>query len=367
VDHRCWVAVLASLTLPTSSAAQVQSAGYPSPAEYAERAEWAERAPLFQSDAPLPITLRTDIAWLRDERNDSVDVEGTMVFVDLNGAATTKTVDVRARGAFRRDRRNCNFPPLRLDFPTSEMAGTVFEGQDRLKLVTPCQDGRDDYQRYIYDEYLAYRVLNLLTPYSYRVRLVEVTYEDVGGRYDRTKVGFLIESDEQMAQRNQATFEEAHTMHPRDADGTQSVVVALFNYMIGNSDWDPVTFHNVRLIRSEDGRYLTVPYDFDFSGVVRARYAVPSPAIMERYGIRSVRQRVYRGFCRPELQYEPLASLFGSRRADVEALYRGFDRYGSPSDAEEALDYYEDFWKVFESADEFRDRILDECRDIGLS
>jgi hypothetical protein len=327
----------------------------------------AERAPLFQSDVPLRVTLRTDIEWLRDERNDSVDVGGTMTFVDLDGSMNTRPVDVRARGEFRRDRRNCNFPPLRLDFPTGEMAGTVFEGQNRLKLVTPCQDNRDDYQRYIYDEYLAYRVLNLLTPYSLRVRLVEITYEGVAGDYDRTKIGFLIESDEQMAARNRATFEEAHTMHPRNADGMQAVIAALFNYMIGNLDWDPVTFHNVRLIRTEDARYVTVPYDFDFSGVVRARYAVPSQAIMERYGIRSVRQRVYRGFCRPELRYEPLATLFNSRRADIEALYRSFPLYESQDEATEALDYYEDFWRAMNDPDEFRDEVLDECRDIGLS
>jgi hypothetical protein len=170
-----------------------------------------------------------------------------------------------------------------------------------------------------------------------------------------------------MAARNRATFEEAHTMHPRNADGAQSALAALFNYMIGNLDWNPVTFHNVRLIRTEDGRYVTVPYDFDFSGVVRARYAVPSPAIMERYGIRSVRQRVYRGFCRTELEYEPLASLFASRRADIERLYRDFDLYESPDDARNALDYFEDFWKVIEDPARFQGAIVDSCRDVGLN
>ena len=138
-----------------------------------------------------------------------------------------------------------------------------------------CQDSRDDYQRYIYDEYLAYRVSNLLTPYSYRVRLVEVTYEDVSGEYETpTKHGFLIEADEKMAERNRGVFLEAPQMHPMMADGNQSVLVGMFNYMIANLDWSAVFFHNAVVIRLEDGRHLTVPYDFDFAGVINARYAV---------------------------------------------------------------------------------------------
>ena len=137
-------AVLA-VVLPTAAVAQL-----PTPEEYAQRAEESENAPLFQSFEPLKITLRTDIEWLLDERNDSVEVAGTATFIDLDGSEVVKPVDVRTRGLFRMNKRNCNFPPLRLDFPQSEMEGTVFEGQNRLKLVTPCDAGRDNYQTYIY-------------------------------------------------------------------------------------------------------------------------------------------------------------------------------------------------------------------------
>ena len=310
------------------------------------------------------IKLRTDIEWLRDERNDSVEVEGTATFIDLDGSEATKPVDVRGRGLFRLQKENCNFPPLRLDFPRSQMEGTVFEGQNRLKLVTPCHDSRDDYRRYIYDEYLAYRVYNLLTPYSYRVRLVEITYEDIEDDYEtRTKIGFLIEADERMAERNRATYLEAPSLHPRTADGAQSVLVAMFNYMIGFLDWSPVYFHNVRLIRTEDGRYITVPYDFDFAGVVNARYATAPPEITERYGFRRVTRRLYRGFCRPELQYEPGAALFSGQRQEIADLYRGFELH-EEDDVEDALEYYEDFWEVIDNPEEFEDEILDECREM---
>ena len=342
-----------------------QVSGYPTPEEYAASAADAERAPLFRSDEPLKITLRTDIDWLRDERNDSVEVEGTVTFIGADGSEVIKPVDVRARGNFRRDKKNCNFPPLRLDFPKKQMEGTVFEGQDKLKLVTPCHDGRDDYQRYIYDEYLAYRVHRILTPFSFRVRLVEITYVDIADDYDsRTKIGFLIEDEEQMAARNHATIVDTPLMAPSAADGEQSVIGAMFNYMIGNLDWDSARFHNVKLIRTEDGRHVTVPYDFDFTGVVNARYASVNPQLTELYGISRVRQRRYRGFCRAELQYEPVAALFSGKRQEIEDLYRGFELH-EEGDVDDALDYYKNFWKVIDDADEFEDEILRDCRDMG--
>lgn len=347
--------------------ASAQNAGYPAPEVYAEMALASENAPLFGSEAPLKLTLRTRIDWLRRERNDSVEVEGTATFVDLDGTETVRPVDVRARGNFRRDPRYCNFPPLRLDFPKSQMDGTAFEGENRLKLVTPCQDDRDEYQDYIFDEYLAYRVAALLTPVSFRVRLVEITYEDVDGRYDtRTKMGFLIESDERMAARNRATIVETPTVPPRSVDGDQAVLTAMFSYMIGNLDWSPVRLHNVVLIRTEEGRYLTVPYDFDFAGVVYPRYArgprgVPV-GMSDR--VRSVRDRLYRGFCRPQLSYEAVAEIFQSKRPQIEELYRNFDLYVDGDAGEDALDFYEEFWEVVDDPGKFEDRILDECREL---
>ena len=350
--------VTAALSIPHALLGQV--AGFPTPEEYAARALAAERAALFQSSDPLPITLRTDIEWLVDERDDSLEVEGTVAFTSPVGVRVTLPVQVRARGEFRRDKRNCNFPPLRLDFPRDETSGTDFEGENQLKLVTPCHDDRDDYQRYVYDEYLAYRVLNTLTPYSFRVRLVEITYEDIEGDYEtRTKIGFLIESDERMAERNRATYVEAEGMRPRYADGDHAVVIDLFNYMIGNLDWSTEIFHNAVLIRTEDARYLPIPYDFDFSGVVNARYATEPVELADQ--VRSVRERLYRGFCRPELQFETVAPLFLSRRQAIEELYRTFALYSDPEEREEALEYYGDFWRIVSDRADFEDEILDDC------
>jgi hypothetical protein len=247
-------------------------------------------------------------------------------------------------------------------FPDHEV-GTVFEGQDKLKLVTPCNDGNDNYQNYVFDEFMAYRVLNALTPYSFRVRLVEITYEDVNDEYDtRTKYGFLIEDEEVMAERSRATFQDIAQFHPSSTSGDYSVLVAMFNYMIANTDWSPVYFHNVKLIRSEDARFLTVPYDFDMTGTVNPRYAI----VDESLPIRSIRRRLFRGFCRDELTHDAAVQRFRETRDEVTALFNDFAALGfeqfDEDDAEDALDYFEDFYKVVDDPDEFEDEILDDCR-----
>lgn len=366
MDRRCPpFALLVLLLAPLGLSAQEFT--FPTPEEYAERAEAAENAPLFQSHEPIRMTLRTDIEWLRDERNDSIEVEGTLTFIDMDGSEVVKPVDTRTRGNFRRNKRNCNFPPLRLDFPTSQMEGTVFEGQDKLKLVTPCNDGSDNYQNYVFDEYLAYRIFNELAPESFRVRLVEITYVDIEDDYDtRTKFGFLIEDEDRMAERARATHQDVTQFAPQRAYAEYSVLVAMFNYMIANVDWSPVFFHNVKLIRTEDARFLTVPYDFDFSGLVNARYATVAPALQNK--IRRVTQRLYRGFCRAELNHATATAPFASKRADIEAMIndfaaQGYERFDE-DDAEDMLDFFEDFWKVVDDPEEFEDEIIDECRDM---
>lgn len=360
------VALILSLVgVPTVASAQEFE--LPTPEEYEARMRAAERAPLFQSHEAVRMTLRTDIEWLRDERNDSVEVEGTLTFVDLNGSEVTKPVDTRTRGNFRRNKSNCNFPPLRLDFPTGQMEGTLFEGQDKLKLVTPCNHGSDDHQNYVFDEYLAYRLLNVLTPYSFRVRLVEITYEDTEGDYDtRTKFGFLIEDEDALAERSRGTLQEVTQFHPMRSEGDYSTLVAMFNYMIANTDWSPVYFHNVKLVRTEDARFLTVPYDFDFSGIVNARYATVDPSLQNR--IRRVTSRLFRGFCRPELEYERATAIYKEKRAEMEAVVREFAQRGyeqfDEDDAKKVIEFLEDFYEVVDDPKRFKDRITDDCRDL---
>jgi len=353
--------LLLVLTLGTPAAAQEVSELLETKAaeEYVAAAREAENSPLFASDEPLVIRLRTNIEWIRNTRSDSIEVDGTLWFPGDDGSVLETRVEVRARGEFRRSKRNCNFPPLRLNLPTGAMDGTVFEGQDKLKLVTPCHDSRDRYQEYVLKEYLVYKTLGILTPVANRVRLVEITYEDTEGDYDtRTKIAFLTESDEQMAARNGADLEEWTLFLPGNVDGDQAVILSIFQYLIGNSDWSATRFHNVKIIRHEDGRYLTVPYDFDFAGAVNARYADPP----EEYPIRRVTDRLFRSYCRAELQFEPLSTFFNSKKAEIIALYEDFETLKEDR-REDVLKFYEDFWAMMDDERRFERQILRNCKN----
>jgi len=353
------VLAAACLTLPVPplSAQEAQS---PTPEEYARRKAKADSAPLFASHDPLAVTLRTDISWLRDERSDTSDAEGTLTYAGPDGSAVTIPVKVRARGNFRRDKRNCNFPPLRVDVAGKEAKGTLFEGQDKLKLVTPCQDGRDQYQQYVLQEYLVYRVYQLLTPASYRVRLLTITYEDPDGGYDpRTKTAFFIESDEHMAARNHGLVQDFKQFHPASMQPEQDALAAHFQFMIGNTDFSTVYFHNAVLVLTEGSQYLTVPYDFDWAGVVDARYAVPD----ERLPITDVSQRVFRGFCRPDVDDAVLIRRFNEQREAIWALYEGMPGL-EDGVKRRSLKYYEDFYKILSDPRRYDREITRACQPI---
>jgi len=323
------------------------------------RADRALHDPLFSSPDVLTATLATDIDRLRRERPDKDEVEGTLSYVADDGSTVSLPVKVRTRGNFRRKKSTCSFPPLRLNVARKRAKGTWFERQDKLKLVSPCRIASDTYQEYVLQEYLVYRVYALLTPACFRVRLLRMTYEDTkGDASPRTRYAFLIEDVDDVAARNRGEVWEQQQLHPARFDDRQSAMMALFQYMIGNTDWSAPFFHNVKLMRAADARYVPVPYDFDFSGVVDARYATPDPKL----NTRTVRDRVFRGFCR-SVEPEPLVRRFNDIRDDVRALYEGFEPLSAKA-RRKALKYYDVFYRTINDPSRFAREITRACRKM---
>lgn len=320
----------------------------------------ADSAPLFAEEDPLRLHLFVDLAFLKDERPDEEEVAALLRFRWPDGEWADAPAQIRTRGVFRRETRNCSFPPLRLDVPRGAMEGTVFHGQDKLKVVLPCREGRGNYRALVLKEYLAYRMLNLLTPVSYRVRLVELTVHDTSGDGDPvTEHGFLIEADEALAARNRAVVSEWERFFPQGMDPEQASTVSLFQFMIGNTDWSPVEFHNAELLWDDQGRYLTVAYDFDFSGIVEAPYASPDPQLP----IRTVRDRTYRGFCWEGVDYDALNQRFTALRPEFEALWNGLPLLES-GDRQRGLDYLELFYRILEVPGSYRRQVVEACRRL---
>jgi hypothetical protein len=355
------IAVVLAAALPAAvGATQQQTIARPTAGERAAMAEAAENAPLFASHEALVVTLEADFDDLKKNREKENVREGSLTFPGPDGGPMTVPIKLTTRGIFRLDKDNCSFPPLKLDLPKSKVSGTVFDGQNRLKMVSPCHESRDDYQRYVLLEYLVYRTFNVLTPVSYRVRLLEITFRDTSGENDeRTKYAFLIEDIDRLAERHLGEESEWPQFHPYNLEDGQAFLVDLFQYMVGNTDFAMPYFHNIKMIRREGPTYLVVPYDFDFSGAVEARYARPPEGIP----IRRVRDRYYRGFCREHFDGAATFQLFNQRREAIYAMVRGVEQL-EEKERDNLLKYYDEFYETINDEGDTRREIVRRCRRV---
>jgi hypothetical protein len=315
--------------------------------------------PLFASNETIEITLRADFKELKGDRGDeSEDRDAIIEWTSWDGSTGAMGLKLRTRGNFRLKRSTCPFPPLRLDFKKDSVGATPFAGQNKLKLVTFCRD-HDMYEENVIEEYLAYRGFNLITDNSFRVRLAMVTYEDTSGKNDTiTRYGFMIEDELAMAERVGGRLLDVPQAHPRDFDAETSTVMALYQFLIGNTDFSASFFHNTKLVRLPGPVHVPIPYDFDWSGMVGAPYAKPDPILQTQ----SVRQRVYRGYCRDGLDMEPIYERFRAHREPFEALVR--EQPGLDEDAvEDLLAYFDDFYEMLDDPGKLRRNIERACME----
>lgn len=322
--------------------------------------EPADTLPLFASETPLELRLEADFGALRrDHAEDPQERPGRLVLAD----GRTLDVQLRPRGHFRRDPSFCSLPPLRLNVRKGQVEGTVFAGQDKLKVVVPCRPERAGYEEYVLREYLLYRVYGLVTEVAFRTRLARITFVGASdGAVMFTRWAFLIESDEALAERvggqvldiPEGKIVRAELLHPEG-----STRVAVFEYMIGNTDWADARVHNVAVVAVR-GSILPVPYDFDFAGAVDTPYAIPSADAP----IHTVRQRFYKGWCWPGLDTGAVLGAFRAARPAVEAVVRGFTEL--PEASREAMrDYFDGFWEAIATPDLAQRRLFRDCRDLG--
>lgn len=316
--------------------------------------------PLFQTTTPLALQLETDLrGLLRDRGEKRVEHRATLRFHDSVGGDTGSVkVDLRTRGIFRLKR--CAFPPIRIDLPARKVEHTPFAGQDKLKLVTHCQSDRRS-ERNLLREYSLYRVFNALTDTSFRVRLAHVTYIDSAKADTVIRYGFLIESDAELGRRIGAAVQEADKVHDVLTDATYMTLVAVFQYLIGNTDWSVWGRHNIAIFSDTlSHARLAVPYDFDFSGAVGAPYAIPP----EQLPIKSVRERLYRGYCQPDTLLNRVLDRFRLAKDSIYASVRAVPDLPE-RDVKGVLDYFDDFFSAIDNRGTVQREFVRRCRTVA--
>ncbi|MFN7915540.1 MAG: hypothetical protein U0Q55_09375 [Vicinamibacterales bacterium] len=277
----------------------------------------AQARPLFASDEPVPVTLIADLGQVQADR----DVAGTRLYPAtlVLGPGTpgerSLSVQVRTRGHSRLRPDTCTFAPLRLVFQ-ADAAGTIFEGQRRLKLGVHCRD-LGDYPEYVLREYPVYRMFNLLTPNSFRARLADVKYVDAKSGRSFVRGAMFIEDDDDVARRMGGRVSDSVEPSASTYDAGMMALTTVFGYMIGNTDVSVRSLHNVRVVLMPSGRRFPVPYDFDYSGVVDAVYAVPNPLLDQS----TVRQRLYLGPCLPRPRLADTLTRFTDSRTELLRVY----------------------------------------------
>ncbi len=172
---------------------------------------------------------------------------------DSSGKPVKVAITLRTRGHFRRQARNCEFPPLKVEMAKAAAARTLFEGNRTLKLVTSCRPSNADYEQYVLQEYALYRIYQALTPWSYRTRLAHIAYRDSAGKAKPVDSwAFFVEDDGDLAQRRGSKkFQTTGAMFEH-LEPTEFGYLQLFEYMSGNTDWSVSGLHNVTLMRDSD-------------------------------------------------------------------------------------------------------------------
>lgn len=320
--------------------------------------------PLFASDEPLSVVLELPLRDLLRRATSKPTVPGVLRYTDSGGTSVELDVKVTTRGKSRLEQ--CSLPPLSVYLNSQQVESTIFRGQDKLKLVTQCHRGSLN-RRYLMQEYAIYKAYNLLTAYSFQVRLLEVTYHDTDKRRDKDKIqpAFFIESHEAVAERHQMRTIDANVVNVRQVEPIELSVFTLFQYLIGNTDWSarkgPGTdscCHNGKVIAppdSDDG-WVVLPYDFDQSGIINTNYSAPSDLLP----IRSVRQRLYRGYCASNTLLDSTIAMFNDRRVAIEELFGTASDLSSANKS--ALKYVQGFYKIINDPKKRQKKIIDACQ-----
>ena len=269
-------------------------------------------------------------------------------------------MSLRVRGNFRL--KNCYFPPLKIKLKKSLSKNTIFEGNKSLKLVLPCLQQKDNNDNVI-KEYLAYKLFELVSPYHFKTRLVTINLEEEKGKKIRSHKfkGFLIEDDNTVAKRlNGKVY--GNFSHPLGQEPKACVRHALFQYMIGNTDFSQAHRHNVKLMFI-DLKMIPIPYDFDMAGLVNTSYATVAEILEEKKGITDVTQRIYRGFERDAIVFTEVRQEFIALKSEMMSL---FDTHAflfdNPKEFEQAKDFLSSFFEILEDDNKFTREIIDKVR-----
>lgn len=313
---------------------------------------------LFRSDSIIELKISMNVnkvikdVKVRDSHN------ATLSYMKPDGTDEILNIKITVRGNSRTNTKVCRFPPLKLNFKKKGVANTIFDGQNKLKLVTHCNT-RPINEEYILREYYVYKLQQLVTPYCFKVRLCKISYEDLEGKYDPTPhYGFLIEDIDDLAERNGMKEYTKSMPNQEVCNRVELDRLMFFQYLTGNLDWSIPNRHNFKIIANPDNPVpIAVPYDYDYTGIVNTAYA----QVPEGIDVPNVRTRVFRGLCRMDGGYDAVLSYYQELKPAIYALYQDSE-YLSEKSISSTVKFLDGFYKVLDNPKLFDSNIFKACR-----
>ena len=299
---------------------------------------------LFAADEPMVITLTFDLKQYQRTKMKGEYMPAHLSYYINDSMTIDHNIRIKARGEFRRS--FCLYAPFWLNIRKAKVKTTQLQDIKRMKVVTQCR-GSNNFGDYVLKEYLAYRIYQILSPESFRTRLVRMKYVDTGRKNKVTETwAFILEPEEMLAERVNGRIIESDRLSMRMMEHQSMDLVAIFAYMIGNSDFSITGQHNVKVLslaRNAAEGYTPVPYDFDYSGIVNAEYAVPG----ENLGISSVTERFFLGPCRENIVYRQTMEYILEHREKIIDEVSSFP-YLDDKEKEEMIAYLNQYFRQTE-------------------
>ncbi|MBF12111.1 MAG: hypothetical protein CMC63_07965 [Flavobacteriaceae bacterium] len=310
---------------------------------------------LYADQSPLEIKLSYSNKEMDRNTDDSTFIKTPMQFFH-DEKWSSMEVKLRARGNFRRS--TCYFPPIKMKIKKDQRSGTIFDGNKSLKLVLPCKIESENNDN-ILQEFIAYKIYEKISPYHFKTRRVNVDFDEIRGK--KTKnfklKGFLIEDDKLVAKRHEGKVFERF-VHPLGMEHTTSVQNALFQFLLGNTDFSVAYQHNGKLLYV-DKKIIPLPYDFDMTGWVNPSYATVNASL----GISSVQDRVYRGFKREQKYFQEVRQQFLDHKMELINLVSSFEsEFSDPKEFKNMFGFMNDFFEILENDSKFEKRIVAKAR-----
>jgi len=313
---------------------------------------------LFQNEEPLKIKLKYHNKNLKKEIIDTILFDSQISY-EQDGVWKDVDVKLRSRGNFRRN--TCYWVPVKVKIKKSAAKGTIFQGNKSLKLVLPCMKEPDNNDN-IMKEYIAYKLYEQISPYHFNARRVDVDFTEIYGRKDKERKmvqlkGFLIEDDDIVAKRFDGKVVDRF-IHPLAMDAETSVQNAFFNFLIGNTDISVAYQHNAKLLYIGK-RLIPLSYDFDMTGFVNPSYAT----VNETLGIKTVKDRIYRGFKRDGSILESVRQHYISKKVELTSILEAHaSQFDNEREYKETYKFLNSFYEVLENDKKFKSEILDAAR-----